>query len=501
MKKWMGLVVLAGLSVWIYPLFAEEEIPTKVKLHGYFRTRGIYMRHLSLTSAEDPRNTGYLQMRLRLEPEISPVESVKVQAEIDCLDDVIWGAQGVETPPFAENPTFHGGIYPGEEISEKTPEGTSRIIGVKRVWAEVETPFGRLDFGRMPSHWGLGIFENDGRGFRNEYGDAHFGDTRDRIMFRMKPFGEDNPLLLAIGYDKVWESREEGFDPETPIDDVDHWLLIPYWKDEERGIKGGLFFEAIVGPKTDTGIAVIDPYIEITAIENLTLQAEATIIYGETKAFNEIRDAATGTPSEKDVDIGAINAVFRGKYRWDPLDFILEIGYASGDKNGLKDRRIESIPMDRDYNVGLLMFERVGALYSRRVYEERSLIWGEGYKKVLESLVPTYGAVSNAIYIYAAPLRFAPVESFTSTLSLLYGRAIYSPYRDWLRGEDTTNIRGGKLGKNYGWELDWTTKFQFNDSFGVGLQLGWFWPGDALEDANGNARSVFGMEVHLTALF
>ena len=496
MKKYIimviGFFMLGGKG------FAEEEIPTKVKFHGYFRTRGIYMRYLSLTSKEAPKNTGYLQSRLRLEPEISPVESVRINAQIDALDDVIWGAQGVQVPVLAENPNFYGGIYPGEDISDTTFEGTSRIIGVKRVWAEIETPFGRLDIGRMPSHWGLGILENDGRGFRNEYGDAHFGDTRDRILFRMRPFGEDSPFLLAIGYDKVWEAKDR-FDPETPGDDIDHWLLIPYWRDEERGIKGGIYMSAVVGPKSDTQIAVLDPYVEISAIDNLTLEAEASFIYGETKAFNEIRNLVVS--SEKDVDIGAINAVCRGKYRWDPLEFILEVGYASGDKNGLRDRRIESIPMDKDYNVGLLMFERVGALYSKRVYEERTLTWGKGYEEILKDMVPTYGAVSNALYVYAAPLRFAPVESFTSTLSVLYGRAIYSPYRDWLRGEDTTNIRGGKLGKNYGWELDWVTRCQFNDSFGFGLQLGWFWPGDALQDANGNARAVFGLEVHLTARF
>lgn len=497
MKRYIALII--GVVVIGSKGFAEEEIPTKVKLHGYFRMRGIYMRHLSLTSKEDPRNTGYLQTRLRLEPEISPVESVRIYVEIDALDDLIWGAQGVQVPVFAENPNFYGGIYPGD-ISDTTPQGTSRIIGVKRAWAEIETPFGRLDIGRMPSHWGLGILQNDGRWFRNEYGDAHFGDTKDRILFRMRPFGEDSPFLLAIGYDKVWEADKNGFHPESPADDIDHWLLIPYWKDEERGIKGGIFMEAVVGPKTDTRIAVIDPYVEVSAIENLSLEAEASFIYGETKCFNEIRDLVA--PSPKDVDIGAINAVFRGKYRWDPLEFILEVGYASGDKDGLRNRRIESIPMDRDYNVGLLMFERVGALYSKRVYDERiKTTWGKGYEEVLKNMVSTDGAVSNALYIYAAPLRFAPVESFTSTLSVLYGRAIYSPYRDWLRGEDTTNIRGGKLGKNYGWELDWVSKIQFNDSFGFGLQLGWFWPGDALEDQNGNARSVFGMEVHLTAKF
>lgn len=506
MKRW-SVYFLFFVMVIPFQVFSfnnNEEIKTKVKFHGYFRMRGYYFKHLSLTSQEGPKNAGYLQSRLRIEPEFSPVDSVRILAEIDALDDIIWGAQGLQVPVLGENPNFIGGIYPGEELSDTTIEGTSRIIGVKRVWAEIETPFGRLDVGRMPSHWGLGIWENDGRGFRNEWGDAHFGDTRDRIMFRMRPFA-DIPFLIAVGYDKVSEMSYTDNYIESPKDDVDHWLLIPYWKDEERGIKGGVFMEAIVSSESDTLIGVIDPYIEFTGIENVSLHAEGTFIFGETKLFNAIRDDLGVAPSHDDnININAINAVFRGKYRWDPLEFLIEVGYASGDPNGLQDNRLESFPMDRDYNVGLLMFERVGALFSRKVYEEKTLSWagGKEYQDVLKEMVPSYGAVSNAIYVFVAPLRFAPVETFRSTLGVLYARACYPPYIDWVRGIDNTNIRGGDIdGKNYGWELDWNLHLQLNDSFVFDLQLGWFWPGDAFEDADGNARGSFALETHITTLF
>ena len=51
-------------------------------------------------------------------------------------------------------------------------------INVKRAWGEYATPVGQLRFGRMPSHWGLGMLENSG-----DRHDSDWQSTVDRIMF------------------------------------------------------------------------------------------------------------------------------------------------------------------------------------------------------------------------------------------------------------------------------------------------------------------------------
>ena len=55
-------------------------------------------------------------------------------------------------------------------------------VRVKRLYGEVSTPVGILRFGRMGSHWGLGMLHNDGTGI-----DSDFGDTVDRFMFVAEP--------------------------------------------------------------------------------------------------------------------------------------------------------------------------------------------------------------------------------------------------------------------------------------------------------------------------
>ncbi|HEX9780652.1 MAG TPA: S8 family serine peptidase [bacterium] len=101
-------------------------------------------------------------------------------------------------------------------------------VQVERAWAEVKTPVGRLDFGRMGSHWGMGLFANDGNrldlGFQGMHDDA--GDTMDRVKLIMK-FGDlyVTPLIDRVIEDAVGDGE----------DDVHQYLLaIVYRTDELR---------------------------------------------------------------------------------------------------------------------------------------------------------------------------------------------------------------------------------------------------------------------------
>jgi hypothetical protein len=80
-------------------------------------------------------------------------------------------------------------------------------ILVKRAWAEYTTPVGQLRFGRMPDHWGLGIYRNAGDDF-----DGDFQTHVDRIAF----FTAIPALDLHIG--AAWDFANElpTSEPWTP---------------------------------------------------------------------------------------------------------------------------------------------------------------------------------------------------------------------------------------------------------------------------------------------
>ena len=143
-----------------------------------------------------PQNLGPCQnntqaganMRFRLNPELHISDNVRVLSQIDMLDNLVLGS----TPEgYANKPTSggyqvigRGGYAPiGTFASTQWApvagsNSVSNSIAVKRVWGEYTTPVGVLRFGRMPSHWGLGMVANSGDGH-----DSDYASTADRLMF------------------------------------------------------------------------------------------------------------------------------------------------------------------------------------------------------------------------------------------------------------------------------------------------------------------------------
>jgi uncharacterized protein (TIGR04551 family) len=164
--------------------FEDTSISSRTKLqlfvaHGYFRVRPELFNFFDLN--QPPFNGYYLfpvpdgggvsnpgghtitgvNMRFRLEPTINVSEELRIKAQIDMLDNVVWGS----TPAYAYS-QYQGNNVALLSIGQVPPAaGLNSVvnsIAVKQVYGEVSTPVGLFKFGRMPSHFGLGINYNDG---------------------------------------------------------------------------------------------------------------------------------------------------------------------------------------------------------------------------------------------------------------------------------------------------------------------------------------------------
>jgi uncharacterized protein (TIGR04551 family) len=163
-----------------------------LELGGYFRVRGDLFDDFDLKRGLDtnglhvfqqtifnPDGRGTLattNMRLRLEPTINASESLRVRTQIDVLDDYVFGSAV-------------GGNWSGAPVTASAATSlqsgylTDRpVVNVKRIWGEVDTPFGLLAFGRMPSVWGVGIMAPAADGLDDDY-----GDSKDRLQFATLP--------------------------------------------------------------------------------------------------------------------------------------------------------------------------------------------------------------------------------------------------------------------------------------------------------------------------
>jgi len=152
-------------------------------------------------------------LRFRLNPELHISDNLRVMSQIDLLDNVVLGSTPGEyqvTPTSATNSSGYAvaarsgytpiGFYTATTSPPRSGVNSLRdSIAVKRVWAEFATPVGELRFGRMPNHWGLGIVNNSGDGY-----DDNYQSTIDRIQFTtgIKPLD-----LYVTG---AWDFVNEG---------------------------------------------------------------------------------------------------------------------------------------------------------------------------------------------------------------------------------------------------------------------------------------------------
>ncbi len=209
-----------------------------LELHGYFRTRAELFHNFTLgrhnTPGDEqnlwpqpidhsyvdqsggPRNVALCgpaspgnqlcadktqsgaNLRFRVNPELHISDNLRIMSQIDALDNLVLGStpdaytlkpnSSSKVPDngtgYAPGVNGYNGYAPLGAFTTTQGPPTAGVnafrnsIDVKRVWAEYMTPLGQLRFGRMPSHWGLGMLANAGDGI-----DSDYQTTTDRVMF------------------------------------------------------------------------------------------------------------------------------------------------------------------------------------------------------------------------------------------------------------------------------------------------------------------------------
>jgi uncharacterized protein (TIGR04551 family) len=201
-----------------------------LELHGYFRTRGEVFHNFFLGRHDAPgasknlwpapldqsytdingtthnvalcgpqgtqncydKTQSTANLRLRFNPELHISDNLRIMSQIDMLDNLVMGStpEAYATTPASGGTTTgytsagYNGYAPLGAFSTTQGPPTAGVnswtnsVNVKRAWGEYQSPIGLFRFGRMPSHWGLGMLVNSGDGI-----DSDYQSTADRIMF------------------------------------------------------------------------------------------------------------------------------------------------------------------------------------------------------------------------------------------------------------------------------------------------------------------------------
>jgi hypothetical protein len=360
-------LLAALLLTLLAPATAEA---VEFRLDGYFRSRGRLFDTLSLDrQAEDSEHVrAYWENRLLLTPHLRVNANVHVFLELDVFDALRFGtnpeilaAVGAEQESgeaFSEPEALSESLLPGADYRES--------MFVRRAWAELYTPYVDLKIGRMGSHWGMGLFANDG-----SCDDCSHGDVVDRIMISTSRI---DPVRISLAAD----TRAEGFVNRN--DDTHSFLLSGGYLGEVHRV--GALVRWTRQPSNKFNLVWGDLWGQ-TKLGPLSMELEALILWGQAP------DTDIGV---EDLRILAGGGAFKAGLAVSPWSVGLQLGLATGDKDPT-DNRWHTLRMDRDHNVGLLMFEQPMPVFARGDAADSE------NQNVDASRAITGEGVSNAFYL------------------------------------------------------------------------------------------------------
>jgi uncharacterized protein (TIGR04551 family) len=473
----------------------EEVTEEKRKLelfvpNGYFRVRpelyykfdlgrgqdgaGFYLYpHSQVSSGE--RTVAGINMRFRFEPTLNISEEVRIKTQIDALDNVVWGS----TPDYGYGRSDRDSFTLFSNSQTPPASGINSIrdsIAVKRVYGEVSTPVwgGILRFGRMGSHWGLGMLHNDGNCL-----DCDYGDTVDRLMFVAEPFAGWY-IAPMIDYNAVGPTTArltgDNADP-LPLSNQDaslSFIIAIARRDVEQQAKAklqnnqsvfnsGIHFEyrsqkydaagyyfqpptdpAVSGPGQSNpdqlrfgsfyvpryaSLFIPDIWVKFER-KNFRVEFEGAAVLGSIQGSALTAADNSDIAKNRNLGVTEFGSVLQGEYRFvdGALHLNLEIGYASGDRQwgignhqGRRGSASDGSTAQGDIDGPRFCVQLSASCGDsdiknfrfNRDYHVDMILWRQ-----------LLGGVTNAIY-FRPSVRYDVTEGFNLFAAIIYSRSIF----------------------------------------------------------------------------
>jgi hypothetical protein len=514
---------------------------------GYLRNRLVYYHDLDTQQPNSSVNQGGLgdndrfgsilfgQFRFRIEPMMKLNDNISLHAQFDIPDNIIYGTETTKNIDFLspivgtiQLPGAGGalGVVGGEA-------GENKALNVRRVYMDILTPGGKFRIGRQPSHFGLGIFQNDGNGYNDD-----FGDTFDRFLYlaslETKKFGNLSFGAVAdFVFTKQQDPRISGLGGALtgPAEDTRQFAGVILWDfhDLTLGTFSGIRYrngkegntttqarEILVdangdpildgngnfqlsdlkpaGHDGDTLLYFTDLYAEYRH-GPFRFRGEYVLLSGQISTglaldaipFNHLPEDARGPIEmlpQNDLLVQMAAVEFEAKYKFGA--FLLQGGYASGDAQPLSSR-ITQFGFRPDYQIALLMFHApLGS--SPRVTQANDS--GAGSRELVGAVPVTGNYINNAIYTtvgYAHNLDITSLAPFASDTKVgIKFITAWAPSNNFdvdfaeLTGfEDLPHIVNSN--KWYGWEADANFQSRFFEHLLFDLTAGYMMPGPAYD--------------------
>lgn len=511
-----------------------------LELNGYFRVRPELFYNLDLGRGADPsgnylfprpardgKTLADVNMRWRIEPTLNISEDVRLHAQLDVFDNLIFGAtpDGVFGPNESE-------LFAVAARNQAYPRAgrnwLSDSIVARRIYGEVVTPIGQFLFGRMGSHWGMGMLTNSGgESITSNYGGGDLGDSVDRLMFVSMPLAGHYivPFIDFVSEGPTSTRRGELFGQAVDLeqsDDARDYGLSVARRDTELEIKRklgagqsiinyGLYFvyrtqsydaadfyagSDVSGDTAELGYVARKASFYIPDLwfkfqtKRWKAEVELAGIFGK---IEDVRTSAADDAEGQDVSVMQFGGVARGEFLPIPnLSISLEAGFASGDRgagmgnspgrSGNVEAGIIDGPQFCLSDQCAIFDDKVNNFRFNRAYQVDLILWRE----LLQG-------VTDAIYIKPG-VRYEVLSGLDLWANLIYSRAIYGSSTPSSIVDGSGNLSGRA---DLGIEIDIGAQYVSGDGFVAGVGYGVLFPlaglNNRIEDLDaGTAHMVRG---------
>lgn len=517
----------------------DGEDPVFIEIRPEYRTRMIGIDPLELNGII-AQGVLWGEQRLRLDASLGLRGIGAIHIQADVLDGVLFGDNGEfgrEPEPTsgvgiasrqANNAGWRVGLLRGGDPLSLDDYGPVLYgiepIQINYLYGEVLLPFGVLRVGRQPVSEVGTVSLNDGATGRNRWGASSYHESADRILFGTKiselfaliaegpeyqvDASLDDGVFLGLVWDfltdnSITTTRDDlqGFSAQLDFRWKKPEILGPEWGPMRLTATVTYRWEERFG----TGVFAL-PVRGYFNVGDLHVSGELTYITGSSRELAAGFAPLTNSPIT-DQDIGLTAARLQVDYTAGPLTFALEWGFADGDDDPRSSTKLTTTSWPRDTNLGLLMFQHTLAFQSAR----SAAVGIENLRQLDADSFPltevaTEGRVTNVNAIFPQ-VFYDPTPELRFKLGVLFAwsaRDVVDPVQTLLRfdgdriDDDAINYHGGKPGNYWGTEVDLGFEWRYRDFFEFALEYGFLFPGDAMEDENGDAVNSWMLESRMT---
>jgi len=454
-----------------------------------------------LDSTLAPYTIAPLLTRVRVTPEIH-FGGFGLIAEADAATGSIVGAPDVTADLPEEVPGNESWPTTKENLARRVPYPNIVALELRKLYLEYKWASGAFRVGQMTSNWGLGLLANDGGKDpeAGDFGQQQFGNLTYRALLAARPL---------FGKGGAWRAFETAFAADLIVRDN-----FGEFAKGDRAFQGVIALRFAKDPENTIGVyAVYRNQSNINSTDGGKKTQAFVIDFAGKWEFLKRPERAfklgwelvgiTGTTTQarnenaEQLQVRQLGFAVKSAYRIRKATIYLDGGYASGDQNP-SDDKVENFRFDRDYKVGLILFDSVLSYQTARSGARASDPNVVGVPPEGADLLGTAGSVTGAWYLYPR-VKVAVLDWFD-----LYGGPLFAfstakltdPFNSKINGGTAVNYLGGVPGSYLGTEIDLGAQVRFHPIKELTISLtgegGLFLPGSAFALPDGGVMAPIG---------